>query len=73
MVCDLCQNLPGDAWRMTTRPHGMDAWADRLGYLLCDRCCQLLPARDQTDRFLHSLARLAAFGLAAGGSPILRR
>jgi hypothetical protein len=51
----------------------MDAWAERLGYLLCDRCCQLLPARDQTDRFLQSLARLAAFGLAAGGSPILRR
>lgn len=73
MLCDLCQNLPADAWRTTTRPLGDDAGAERLGTLLCERCGELLPERDQTDRFLRSLARLAGFGLAAGGSPILKR
>jgi hypothetical protein len=73
MMCDLCQNLPADAWRTTTRPFGDEPAADRLGTLLCEHCGELLPARDQTDRFLRSLARLAGFGLAAGGSPILKR
>jgi hypothetical protein len=41
--------------------------------LLCERCGDLLPPRDPADRLLRSLSRLAAFGLAAGGSPILKR
>jgi hypothetical protein len=73
MLCDLCQNLPGDAWRTTARPIGPDGGGERLGHLLCEHCGELLPPRDQTDRFLRSLSRLAAFGLAAGGSPILKR
>jgi len=73
MKCDLCQNLPGDAWRTTTRPPNDRAGIERLGHLLCECCGSLLPPQDQTDRFLRSLTRLAAFGLAPGGSPILKR
>jgi hypothetical protein len=73
MLCDLCQYLPGDARRTTARLIGYETGGERLGNLLCERCGELLPPRDQTDRFLRSLARLAAFGLAAGGSPILKR
>jgi hypothetical protein len=72
MVCDLCQNLPGAAWRTTMLWTGLGAGAERLGSMVCHCCGALLPARDQTDRFLRSLSRLAAFGLAAGGSPILK-
>jgi hypothetical protein len=46
---------------------------ERVRNLFCERCGYLLPPRDATDRFLRSLARLAGFGLAAGGSPILKR
>lgn len=73
MLCDLCQSLPGDAWRTTAKVVGEGPGAERLGHLLCQRCGDLLPPRDSTDRFLRSLARLAGFGLAAGGSPILKR
>ena len=72
MQCDQCRNLPEDAWR-TTALQFDGAGAERLRNLLCERCGELLPPRDSSDRFLRSLARLAAFGLAAGGSPILKR
>lgn len=73
MMCDLCQSLPGDAWRTKARVLEEKPGAERLEHLLCQRCGVLLPPRDSTDRFLRSLARLAGFGLAAGGSPILKR
>jgi hypothetical protein len=46
--------------------------ADRLKSVLCERCGELLPPQDSTDRLLRKLARLAGFGLAAGGAPILK-
>jgi hypothetical protein len=73
MLCDQCHSLPEDAWRTSVRRLPVVGAAERLKLLLCERCGELLPPNDPTDRMLRSLSRLAAFGLAAGGSPILKR
>ena len=73
MLCDQCHSLPEDAWRTSVRRLPKAGETERLKLLLCEGCGELLPPRDPTDRLLRSLARLAAFGLAAGGSPILKR
>jgi hypothetical protein len=73
MLCDQCQSLPVDAWRTSARRLPDIRGVERLMILLCERCGDLLPPRDPADRLLRSLSRLAAFGLAAGGSPILKR
>ena len=73
MLCDVCQNLPADAWRTLNPAFAEKEGSERLVKLLCERCGELLPPRDATERFLRSLSRLAGFGLAAGGSPILKR
>ncbi|MCI0432487.1 MAG: hypothetical protein L0271_02390 [Gemmatimonadetes bacterium] len=46
--------------------------ADRLGSVLCERCGAPLLLDETSDRLLRTLAHLAAFGLAAGGGPILK-
>ena len=73
MLCDQCRTLTGDAWLATPRRLADIEGVDRLKDLLCDRCGELLPPKDSVERFLRSLARLSGFGLAAGGSPILKR
>jgi hypothetical protein len=48
-----------------------DRATERLKAVLCECCGALLPASDSTERLLRTLSHLAAFGLAAGGAPVV--
>jgi len=72
MICAQCLKKPRVA-RPRPEPNTPDrAMADRLGTVLCERCGALLSPDATSDRLLRTLAHLAAFGLAAGGGPILK-
>lgn len=72
MNCAQCLKTPRVA-RPRPEPGGpARVIADRLGTVLCERCGALLSPDETSDRLLRTLAHLAAFGLAAGGGPILK-
>lgn len=72
MLCPSCRELPPDVVVERSRLAGSRPGWHRLRHVVCDVCNRMLPPEDADHRFLDRLARLARFGLSAGGSPILK-
>lgn len=72
MLCPDCRRLP--ALQRLPLPAGPPPAGEPMRPLLCVRCGLLLPSAHDgaTGVMLRMLSRLARFGLAAEGAPILR-
>lgn len=73
MLCSDCDRLPPRVERITRRMDGFQGppgW-ERIRLLFCSRCGAPVPLGDANSWMLERLCRLARFGLAAGGRPVI--
>lgn len=71
MLCARCKQLPRERNRSREAgPQSLPGW-DRLKFIMCSWCGELLRTSGQDDPMLDKLTGLARFGLAAGTSTIL--
>lgn len=72
MLCARCRSLELPVrWKVYRGERGEGG--DPFDGIVCQRCGGLLPVVPGSDAMLDGLARLARFGLAAGGHPIVLR
>lgn len=73
MLCSRCRKLPKERRPASARvlgPHTLPGW-ERLRFIMCSQCGDLLPPADPKNSTLDKLGTLARFGLSAGTSTIL--